>query len=219
MGLLGNPVAQDMEDAVRLLPHRNIYSVQLVLTSGKELVAAHVGDLGGTFRAAVKDATDLYSVSLSRRGNIVVTANPHPMDINLYQSQHAMETGWLALEPPGVLVLVSKCRDGVGSDAFLDHFDELRRRGPGHGFTREEYRLGMHKASRVMAMKREARIFAVTGLGPDVVERAGMRPFGDVQEALDAAVSHVTGMGAEPRTIFLPYGGTSVPIISGNNAE
>ena len=56
---------------------------------------------------------------LKQKGNIVITAAPYPMDIDLYQSQKALDNGKLALEDDGVIILVSKCRDGVGEDAFL----------------------------------------------------------------------------------------------------
>jgi nickel-dependent lactate racemase len=42
------------------------------------------------------------------------------MDIDLYQSQKALDNGKLALNEGGILILVSKCRTGVGGKTFFE---------------------------------------------------------------------------------------------------
>ena len=64
-------------------------------------------------------ADDHYVVDLPERYDIVVAAAPYPMDYDLYQSQKAMENGSLAMKDGGVLILVSKCRHGIGAETFF----------------------------------------------------------------------------------------------------
>jgi nickel-dependent lactate racemase len=120
IALKGNPVHEDMVDAVNLLKDLNIFSIQVVLTTNNKLYAATAGHLHDSFNAAIKYCNDIYCVPLKKKGNIVITAAPYPMDIDFYQSQKALDNGKLALEDDGIIILVSKCREGVGDDTFLD---------------------------------------------------------------------------------------------------
>ena len=120
LALDGNPVNEDMVDAMNVLKDLNVFSIQTVLTDNHELYAVIAGDLHKSFDAAIKYAKEVFCVPLKQRGNIVLTAAPYPMDIDLYQSQKALDNGKLALIDNGIIILVSKCRMGIGEDAFLD---------------------------------------------------------------------------------------------------
>jgi len=120
LALEGNPVAEDMTDAMAVLNDLNIFSIQTILTADHGLYAMAAGDLFKSFDAAVEKANDVFCTSATKKGNIVLTAAPYPMDIDLYQSQKALENGRLALEDGGIIIMVSKCRDGVGEDTFLN---------------------------------------------------------------------------------------------------
>jgi nickel-dependent lactate racemase len=115
----GNPVAEDMDEALEFIIHKKIFGIQTVMSDDNRLIAAFTGDIRGSFEAAIKSALGLYSVPLSKKGNIVVTVAAPPMDINLYQAQKALEHGWPALEKGGIMILVSKCWDGIGEPAFF----------------------------------------------------------------------------------------------------
>ncbi|OYV03016.1 hypothetical protein CGW93_02890 [candidate division bacterium WOR-3 4484_18] len=51
---------------------------------------------------------------------MVITVAPFPMDVDLYQSQKAIDNAKLALTPNGILLLVSKCREGIGEQVFYE---------------------------------------------------------------------------------------------------
>ena len=59
-------------------------------------------------------------VDIAELYDVVVTVAPYPMDYDLYQSQKAMENGAMALADGGVLILVSKCRHGIGDESFFN---------------------------------------------------------------------------------------------------
>ncbi len=212
MALKGNPVSEDMTEAAEMLDKR-IFSIQTVMTSNRELYFAASGDLSGSFDAAVQSAIKLYSVPIREKANIVLTANPYPMDINLYQSQHALENGRLAIKSPGIMILVSACWDGVGNDTFLKLFDEVNSQDDMGRILEKGYKLGHHKVTRMMQMKQHMDIWAVTDLDDDVIRRCKLKPYHDVQKALDDAISAVISSGCEPSVLLMPSGGVTVPKI------
>lgn len=212
MVLAGNPVHEDMAEAAAMID-KDVFSIQTVMAPDRKVCAAFTGGLTGTFDSAAKYSREIYSSVLREKGNIVVTANPHPMDINLYQSQHAIENGRLALEDGGILILISKCWGGVGNDAFLKAFDKVNNYDDVEHILKDGYRLGFHKVSRMMKMLEDVQLWAVTGLDPDIVMRAKMRSFSDVQTAVDAAINSMKDVGNEPKVILMPGGGLTVPLI------
>lgn len=214
MVLKGNPVAEDMDEAAGFLNNKEIFSIQTVMGGDKKVHAVVSGDLFRSFEAAVQHARDLYSVHLKSKGNIVLTANPYPMDINLYQSQHALENSKLAIEKGGVMILVSKCWDGAGNPAYLDFLDKVRNLEDVDAILKSGYKLGDHKGARIMRMRAYADLWAVTDLDDDVVLRSKMKPYHDVQKALDDAVKQVMSQDKEPKILVIPSGGMTVPYLT-----
>lgn len=210
MKLEGNPVHEDMVEAASLV-EKDVFSIQTVTGPDGSVGAAFTGNMAETFGLAVRYARDIYSVPLRKMGNIVLTANPHPMDINLYQAQHAIENGRLVVEDGGILILVSKCWDGIGNDDFLKAFDRVDSAEDVGRMLGGGYRLGFHKVARVINMLSKIRLWAVTGLEPDTIRRARMVPFSSIQLALDTAIENMKANNAEPRVILMPEGGLTTP--------
>ena len=96
----------------------------------------------------------------SKKGNIVVAVAPYPMDIDLYQSQKALENGRLALEDGGTIILVSKCRDGVGEDTFLDLLCSAKTCEDVMCKIDQGYKLGYHKAAKMAQIGVNAEMLA-----------------------------------------------------------
>ena len=169
LALSGNPVNEDMVDAMNVLKDLNVFSIQTVLTGDHKLYAVAAGDLHKSFDVAVEYSKKIFCVPLKQKGNIVITAAPYPMDIDLYQSQKALDNGKLALEDGGTIILVSKCRDGVGESSFLDLL--CRADSPQNVFDilGDEYQLGYHKAAKMAQIGMRAQMWAVTDLDDETI--------------------------------------------------
>ncbi len=206
LALAGNPVHADMDAALDLLGDREIFALLVVLDRERRPQAAFAGDIRAAFRRAATAAAELCGAPCPRREEIVLAAAAPPLDRDFYQAQKSVEHGLLALREGGILVLVSGCREGVGDAAFLEIMDGRPPRAVVEEAHRE-YRLGRHKAARLAAAAMKHRLWAVTGVGDEVVSRAFMRPFADVGTALAQALA------ARPhgRVWFLPDAGNVVP--------
>lgn len=213
LSLKTNPIHNDLTEAVGLLKEVKIFSIQTVLTDDYEIYAAKCGDIIKSFDAAIKNANEIYCTPIKNKANIVITVVPSPMDINLYQSQHSLENAKFALKDDGVIILVSKCRMGVGNDAFLKLLSKAKTPEQVMKILDGKYKLGSHKAVRILKIKSKAELFAVTGLDNKTVETAQFKPFNDIQTAVDQAIKLVKSKGKKPNVIIMPYGNLTVPIL------
>ncbi|MCD4806060.1 MAG: nickel-dependent lactate racemase [Methanococcoides sp.] len=213
LALEGNPVAEDMTDAMAVLNDLNIFSIQTILTADHGLYAMAAGDLFKSFDAAVEKANEVFCTSATKKGNIVLTAAPYPMDIDLYQSQKALENGRLALEDGGIIIMVSKCRDGVGEDTFLNLLSSSATCEDVMEKTSQCYKLGFHKAARMAQIGTMAKMWAVSDLDDEILLRAKLEPQESIQKAFDKAVVTIKAEGKEPYAIILPQGSLTIPLI------
>ncbi len=208
--LAGNPVHEDMIDAMRAIQDKQIFSIQLVLDRDRRIYAATAGNVHASFDSAIERANEVFCADVPEKADIVVSVATYPMDVDLYQSQKALDNGKLALNEGGILILVGKCRTGVGGRTFFEVLggsrtpqEALERIGRG-------YELGYHKAAKMAEIALWAEMWAVTDLGDADVESVFMRPFSNIQGAIDKALE-VKGSGA--KVLFLMDGSITVPMI------
>jgi nickel-dependent lactate racemase len=211
LALEGNPVHEDMMDALPLIK-APVFSFMTVLDKEQRVAAATAGDLMASFYAAVETARKIFCVAVPAKADIVVSVAKFPMDIDLYQSQKAIDNGAAALKDGGTLILVSSCRDGIGDEAYAgllasakDPADALARISGG-------YRLGYHKAAKMAAVSARATIRAVTELPADRLAAMFIEAAPSPQAALDEALAKAKARGvAVPRILVLPDGCVTVP--------
>ncbi|RLF42406.1 MAG: nickel-dependent lactate racemase [Thermoplasmata archaeon] len=212
LALKGNPVHEDMiEIADKIMEGLNVFSLQTVVTNDRKIYAATAGELHASFEKAVPYANEVFSVPFREKGDIVITVAPPPLDINLYQSQKALDNGKLALKENGILILVSKCRNGAGDDTFLKLLSKASKPDEVYEIIKKGYKLGYHKAAKIAEIATWADIWAVTSLNEDTVRKALMKPYKDIQKAVDDAINIIRKRGGKPRIIVLPQGSITVP--------
>jgi lactate racemase len=209
--LQGNPVHEDLEEMLAVgIAGKQVFSIQLVLDEDHRVGFAAAGSLPDTFRRAVEVADRQFVLDIERRYEVVVAAAPYPMDCNFYQTNKAIQSGALAVKDGGVLIVVSECPFGLGENQTL--YDMLAAaESPDAALERadqEEYRLGVQQATRVASVLRRADIWAVTSLPEEQVRAMFMKPFANVQDAVEAALAQ-QGDGA--KVLFLTEASITVP--------
>jgi nickel-dependent lactate racemase len=185
----GNPVHEDMMDALKVVKDKPIFAIQIVLDRHQNIYRVEAGDLHASFTAAVKWANEVFSVKIDQKADIVISVAPYPMDVDLYQSQKALDNGKWALKECGTIIMVSKCRQGIGHDTFLQQLSLSDDPRVVLENLAKEYKLGYHKAAKMAEIAVWADVWAVTDLDPELLQKANIRPFRTVQEAVDAALA------------------------------
>ena len=209
LALEGNPVHEDMEDIVARL-NKEIFSVQIVLDRNQNTYAVTAGNLKSSFNAAVKKANEVFAVKVKEKADIVVSVAPYPMDIDLYQSQKALDNGKLALKDNGILILVSKCRSGAGDENFIRLMSSAGSPNGVMNKISKGYKLGWHKAAKMAEINLWADVWAVTDLPDEVLRSIFIKPFHNLQQAIDKGIKE---KGDNAKILFLMEGSVTVPRI------
>lgn len=213
--LKGNPLHEDLVEAVNLyIKDRNIFSIMLVLDKEHRVYAATAGNIEDSFYSAVQKADEVFCVETEEKADVVVAVTIPPMDIDLYQSHKSLEHAKLALKDDGILILVSKCRDGIGNRAFYDLLSSSGSPDEVIEKIKEGYKLGYHKAAKIADMLSHMQIWTVVGLEDKVVKDIFLKPFHSVQEAVDEALGV---KGEKAKILFLMDANVVVPKVTSSN--
>ena len=212
LGLIGNPVHEDMEEITNIILRtleKEVFALNVVLDSKHKIYSLASGDIHKSFYEATKKANEIYAMKINKKADIVVTVAPYPMDINLYQSQKALENGKLALNDKGIIILVSKCRMGIGNDEFVKL---LKSRDTPEGVFEvisKDYKLGWHKAGKIAEIAMRANIWTVTDLDDELLMSIFIKPYHNIQDAINDAIKEKDNA----KILFLMNGSLTVPIL------
>ena len=209
LALDGNPVHDDMLDALKSLTNKQMFSIQTVLDKDHRIYAATAGHINDSFFAAVKKAEEVFSVKIKEKADVVVTVAKFPMDIDLYQSQKALEHGKLALKKGGIMILVASCRAGTGDKTFIDLLSSCPTPQAVFDKIQQGYVLGYHKAAKLAEINLWAEMYGVTELPDDIVKSILVKPFHSLQVALDEALEK---KGKDAKVLFMVDGSLTVPM-------
>ena len=213
LALEGNPVHEDMMDVIPLLK-MPVFSVMTVLDKEQGVAEVTSGDLMASFYAAVEASRKIFCVTVKEKVDIVLSVAKFPMDIDLYQSQKAIDNGALALKDGGALILVSSCRDGIGDEAYAKLLADSSSPAEAIDRISAGYRLGYHKAMKIAEVSARVKITAVCEIGEERLKSMFIGKAPTPQEALDKAIAEAEAKGIDvPKVLVLTDGCVTVPVV------
>ena len=204
-----NPLRMDIEEAGAMVGIDFI--VNVVLSEHKEILKAVAGDVTQAHRVGCRFLDTLYRKELKEPADIVlVSQGGAPKDLNLYQTQKALDNAKHAVKDGGVIILIGSCREGLGERVF----EEWMTTSPSPEAMIErigrDFQLGGHKAAAIAMTLRKARVCLVSDLEEEFVRSIFLNPMPSAQEALDAAFRE---LGADASVLAMPFGGSTLPRI------
>ena len=203
----GNPVREDIEEAGAVLGIDFI--VNVVLDEHKEIIKAFAGDVTEAHRAGCAFLDTLYSKPIAKRADIVIVSQGGaPKDLNLYQTQKALDNAKHAVRDGGIIILVGSCREGLGEKTFEEWLTSAPDPHSLIERIEREFKLGGHKAAAIAMVQERADIYLVSEMEPDFVRSLFMLPFATVEDAYNAAKEK---LGEDSSVILMPYGGSTLP--------
>ncbi|CZE46339.1 nickel-dependent lactate racemase [Campylobacter geochelonis] len=206
--LEGNPVHEDMIDAMKVLKNIDIFSIMSVLDSQHQIYYVSCGDLNDSFYDCIEKADEVFCVKIPKKADIVISVAPYPMDIDLYQAQKALDNGKLAMKDGGILIMVAMCRTGIGPDTFFKLMSSANTPQKVLDKISKEYKLGYHKAAKMAEISLRGETWGVTDLSDEEMRAVHLKPYHDLQPAINDAIKQ---KGSNASVIVLPAGSLSVP--------
>ena len=202
-----NPVRQDIEEAAKFCPIDFI--VNVVLNERKEIIRAFAGHPVQAHREGCRFLDHMYAVALEEKADIVIASQGGtPKDINLYQTQKALDNAQHAVRNGGIIILAGSCNEGLGESVF----EEWMTNSPSPESMIErigkDFQLGGHKAAAIAMTLQKADVYLVSDMDPEFVKGIFLQPFSTVQSALDEALSK---LGTDASVLVMPYAGSTLP--------
>ena len=203
----GNPVREDLEESLRFISLDFI--VNVILDEHKHIVGAVAGDAIEAHRVGCGLLDRLYLHPIAELADIVITSpGGLPKDINVYQTQKALDNAKWAVKEGGIIIVVGECAEGYGENTFAAWLNDATCPEDLIERVAREFRLGGHKAAAIAKVEEKAAVFLVSSLPKEMTDRLYMRGFTDLQAAYDAALAIV----GEHATVYcMPIGGTTLP--------
>ncbi len=202
----GNPVIEDIMDAMRFMPP-TWYFAALLDEHGKiddavcgDLLLAHAEGcrrVGSRYHLPVPSPMDL----------CIVSTGGYPKDINFIQSHKSLHHAAYVTREGGSIILLAECAEGIGNEQFMEWFahpDEAAFRNA----LLTNYAMNAHTALAMREKSERFDIHFVSTLPDATVRQLGMKPAASLEAALASCAPRVS---ASAEVLVLENGSLVVP--------
>lgn len=204
-----NPLRMDIDEAGRIVGID--YILNVVLDEHKQVIFAVAGHPIAAHREGCRFLDGLYRVEIPQKADIVlVSQGGAPKDLNLYQTQKALDNAAHAVKNGGIIILIGSCAEGMGEDVFEKWMTQSPSPKAMIRRISHDFQLGGHKAAAIAMVLEKAEICLVSELAEAFVRSIFLTPKASAQEALDYALKKL-----DPRATVLsmPCGGSTLPYV------
>jgi nickel-dependent lactate racemase len=202
-----NPVRQEIEEAGEM--SKVDFLINVVLNLRNKIVKIFSGDLKEAFLEGVATVNSMNKRYIEEPVDLVL-ASPggFPRDIDLYQSQKALETASKIVEQMGHIVILAECRDGYGSALFRDtvaNATSIEELITNH---KKKFILGAHKAYQFARELENAHVYLYSSLKADAVRKLYLQP---------VSLTHIRKLIQSANKIaVLPYAASTHVVLKNN---
>jgi nickel-dependent lactate racemase len=205
-----NPLRQDIEEAGRVVGIDFLFNV--ILDDRKKIIAAVAGKNNEAHLRGIGVYDGLFKRAVREKADIVITSpGGHPKDMNLYQSQKALDNIKDIVKDGGEIILVASCEEGYGERVFEEWMADVKDYRKLHRRIREEFVLGGHKAVAISKLLAKTKVRLYSCYGPEETERLGFIKAGPLQPYLENRIAASPGLKiiVVPGGSFVQYGGAA----------
>jgi nickel-dependent lactate racemase len=182
-----NPVREDIEEAGKMAGIDFIFNV--ILDDDKKIIHAVSGKNNEAWLEGIKKYDGIYKREVDHRADIVI-ASPggYPKDINLYQSQKALENIKDIARPKGVIILIASCSEGFGEDVFQQWMGQAKDCEAISTRLRSNFVLGGHKAVAVARVISSKKVYLYSEFNRAATNKMGFEKIDDMQSYLNKRI-------------------------------
>lgn len=202
--LEGNKFHQTTLEAAEIANLHFISNV--VVDSTNKPIDLVVGHYQKAWEQGVKICQKNSVIDIKKKADVViVSAGGFPKDINMYQSQKALENASYCAKEGAPIILVAECREGLGEDIFEKWLNEAGSPDYLAEKIKSVFELGGHKAFAIARVAAKHPIFLYSAMTDNIVENAFMKPVKDINEVSGQLIKD------NDLVYILPHGANTVP--------
>jgi len=195
-----NPVNDIMLQAARMAGVDFILNV--ITASKNRIVYAVAGDMEQAWMAGVLHCEELEVFPIDQKADIVIAGcGGFPKDINMYQSQKALDAAALAVKDGGTILLVAECSEGLGEETFAEWIENANCPEDIERRFHEKFELGGHKAYAICRTLKKCQVMLYSKLSDEAVVDMFLEPVGMLQNTIDVLLAQY---GSEARVWLMP---------------
>jgi nickel-dependent lactate racemase len=201
----GNPVAEDMLECARLVGVD--YVINTVLNRQSRIAAVFAGDIDAAHRAAAAYARDVFSVTISKRADLVIASVGAAK--NFVQSHKALYNAYQAVKPGGRIIFLARCKEGLGGETFTKWLRLGSRKAIIAGLRRQSEINGQTALSTI---EKAPMTLFITEMPESDVRTLGGRKVESLKQALDVARNDLASV-EDPTAYIMPSASYTVPFL------
>lgn len=205
-----NPVSLEMIEAAEKIGVDFILNV--ITNSDREIVKITAGDFKEAWYQGIECSASMYHVPLKEKADVaIVSSGGFPRDINVYQSQKALDHADHGTKKGGTIIWVAECSEGLGEKTFESWMEEAEKPEDNVKRIKEKFVIGGHKAFAISKVAKEKEIILISELSRELTEKMFIKKKDSLQAAVDYIEEKYDG---DYSCIVLPQGSLTVPVVS-----
>jgi nickel-dependent lactate racemase len=171
--LENNPLAEDLKQIDDMIETQRV-SIHGILDSKGRVCQLIVGNTYNDFLRACKCLDPFYKASTKKQYELVIAScGGFPKDINFIQAHKAINNAAMFVKDKGSLIVLSECIDGIGSDTFMEYFDN-QDFARAFDILKTDYKGNGGTALSMMAKTGRINIFIKTSLDGKTCHKIGV---------------------------------------------
>jgi nickel-dependent lactate racemase len=207
-----NPVSLEMIEAAEMIGVDFIINV--VTNSDREVVKVTAGDLKAAWYEGIECSASMYHVPLEEKADVsIVSSGGFPRDINVYQSQKALDHADHGTKKGGTIIWVAECSEGLGENTFETWMEEAEMPEDNVRRIKEKFVIGGHKAFAISKVATDKEVILISSLNKELTEKMFLKKMDTLQDAVDYVEKKYNG---DYSSVILPQGSLTVPVVSSN---
>lgn len=205
--LENNPVNQEMMEAAEIIGIDFILNV--VTNSRREIVEVVAGDWKEAWLEGVQVSKSLYEVEVEEKADLtIVSCGGYPRDINIYQSQKALDHADRVTKEGGIIILITESQECYGDETFEQWITAADTPEDVFKKIEEKFVIGGHKAFAIAKVVKDKQVLVVSEITEAEAENMFFKKFSDLTQAYEYAKSE---LGEDFKINIIPNGSTVVP--------
>lgn len=205
-----NPLRMDIEEIGRII--QVDLSLNAVLDEKKKILGVFFGKPVDVMREGIKLVNSICQVPVPYKYDLVIaSAGGYPKDINLYQSQKAMTHASLFCKKGGTILLAAECREGVGSDGYVNFMKDLKTiEEIKMKFSKQGFSVGPHKAIQIARIIENHNVLLHSSMPDELVKSLLLCPVELDHTYLSKLIENIPQAS---RIAILPYATACIPTL------
>ncbi len=204
----GNPVAEDLLEGALL--HPPAFIINTVLNREGNIAGLFAGELDAAHRRACALASEIYTVSVREKADLVIAANNTAL--NFIQCHKALFNAYNAMKPGGRIILAAPLPEGLGGTGFRRYLEMGDAEAVAAALRRQP---DINGQTALSTLEKAAHATMLTGLEDNDVRLLGSQKAASMKEAIERACKYFDKRGiCQPTCYIMPNAGNTVPVQS-----